>query len=265
MEAKGHDRMRTVCMYECMGMAMFVFSILNLRDDFAIPFALMAVVILFGGITGGHFNPAVTLGVFVQLGDYSKNLPVMLMLIGSQFVGALFAILINFAGNWKYPNGLVPILAPKNPITGLPDNYDGTGSFDMDWAVLQNETICTFLFVAVILMVKNEHTAGEKKGVYAAMCVCATLLGVISSTGPIGACCNPAVTIGLTVDALIRYQNCPVDKAFMTHYLYAYTIGPIIGGLLAGLFFIFHRKLHEPDDARLDEKRHHLVNSSDSA
>jgi len=117
MEADGHDKKRTVCMYECLGTAVFIFSILNLRDDLAIPFALMAVVVVFGGITGGHFNPAVTLGVFVQLGDYSKNWLFMILIIVSQIGGGILAILINFAGNWDYPTGLVPVLAPINPST----------------------------------------------------------------------------------------------------------------------------------------------------
>jgi len=134
----------------------------------------------------------------------------------------------------------------------------------MNWAVMQNEIICTFLFVSVILMVKGEHTAGDKKGVFAAICIAATLLGLIAGTNTIGACFNPAVSISLTIDALVRYWSTSVDTTYMTHYLYAYTLGPAIGAMLAGFFFIFHRKLHVPDEPIFDPKQHALVNTSDN-
>ena len=70
----------------------------------------------------------------------------------------------------------------------------------MDIQVLTNEIICTFIFISVILMVKGEHTAGDRKGIGAAMCVVVTLLAVISATNKFGACFNPAVGIALTTN-----------------------------------------------------------------
>ena len=68
-------------------------------------------------------------------------------------------------------------------MTGESDNVDETkDEFQMYFAVLLNEIVCTFLFVSVILMVKGEHTAGDRKGVCAALCVVSTLLCVISGT-----------------------------------------------------------------------------------
>lgn len=39
---------------------------------------------------------------------------------------------------------------------------------------------------------------------------------------------------------------------YLYHYVYAYTLGPAFGGLLAGLFHIFHARAHEPHDKLKD-------------
>ena len=208
----------------------------------------MASVVIFGDITGGHFNPAVTLGVFTSLGEYGKNWLFCLLIILAQFVGGFAAIGLNYVGNWNYPSDLTAILAPKNPATGSFDNASGETNWSMDYAVIQNEIICTFLFVSVILMVKGEHTAGDRKGVCAAICVVLTLLAVISGTNSLGACFNPAVGVTLTTNAVIRLNSTLPNNHFLTHYLYAYTVGPAIGGVLAGIFHLFHKKAHVPDE-----------------
>ena len=70
----------------------------------------------------------------------------------------------------------------------------------MDLQVLTNEIMCTFIFVSVILMVKGEHTAGDRKGIAAAICVVLTLMCCIAATNKFGACFNPAVAVSLTVN-----------------------------------------------------------------
>ena len=81
MEAKGHDRMFTVLAAECFGTALFLFGIISTSTPITIPFSLLASVVIFGDITGGHFNPAVTLGVFITIGDYAKNFLFMLLIM----------------------------------------------------------------------------------------------------------------------------------------------------------------------------------------
>lgn len=89
---KGHERMWTVCALEFMGTAMFIFGIMSQNLVLAIPFCLMAPVVIFGDITGGHFNPAVTLGVFITMGDFAKNIVFMIMIMVSQCLGGMLAI-----------------------------------------------------------------------------------------------------------------------------------------------------------------------------
>ncbi len=67
METKlGHKRMFTVGIYECFGTALFTYCILvSSANAIAASFSLFAMILIFGSITGGHFNPAVTIGVFI--------------------------------------------------------------------------------------------------------------------------------------------------------------------------------------------------------
>lgn len=61
----GHERKGLVLSYELIGSASFIYMIIvSTGDSLAVPFALFTSIIIFGGITGGHFNPAVTAGVY---------------------------------------------------------------------------------------------------------------------------------------------------------------------------------------------------------
>ena len=64
MEAHGHSRMMTVCACEFLGTALFLFGIIQTSLPISIPLSLLASVVIWGDVTGGHFNPAVTIGVF---------------------------------------------------------------------------------------------------------------------------------------------------------------------------------------------------------
>ena len=96
--AKGHKRMMTVAFCEAMGTCLFLFGILNTNLCVTIPFSLLASVCIWGDVTGGHFNPAVTIGVFISLGDYGKNFMFMLMIIIGQIIGGLAAMGLFYLG-----------------------------------------------------------------------------------------------------------------------------------------------------------------------
>lgn len=67
METKlGHNRKFIVSLYEALGTGLFCYCILvSTGDAIAGPIALFAMILIFGGVTGGHFNPAVTTGVLL--------------------------------------------------------------------------------------------------------------------------------------------------------------------------------------------------------
>ena len=87
-----------------------------------IPFVVFAPIIYWGNLTGGHFNPAVTLGVYITLGEYSKNWILCILIIVSEIVGGIFGILLAYMGEWRKSSNIVPIMAPYNAYT---KSFDG--------------------------------------------------------------------------------------------------------------------------------------------
>ena len=61
----GHKRKFTVMIFEMLGTALFIYGIILTDKAVSIPFSLFASILIFGSITGGHFNPAVSLGVYI--------------------------------------------------------------------------------------------------------------------------------------------------------------------------------------------------------
>ena len=87
---QGSERKALVASRELFGTAIFIYMILvSTGDELAVPLALFSVILIFGGITGGHFNPAVTLGVYFNEGKYTENLVYCILIIMGQLVGAL--------------------------------------------------------------------------------------------------------------------------------------------------------------------------------
>ena len=67
METKlGNKRKFTVAIYEALGTLLFTYCILaSTADAITTACALFSMVVIFGSVTGGHFNPAVTVGVYL--------------------------------------------------------------------------------------------------------------------------------------------------------------------------------------------------------
>ena len=85
-------------------------------------------------------------------------------------------------------------------------------------------------------------TAPTADGAAGAMAVIGTLYGVIYVSLHNGACMNPAVALGLSA---LRWQAGGDPDGIYTHYLWAYMIGPAVGGMAAGGFALLHKKMHD--------------------
>ena len=78
METKGgHNNKAYVCLYECIGTAFLLFGLncgyvsgndsVGYKEDVVV-IVLLGCIVHFGAISGGHFNPAVTVGVLIREG-----------------------------------------------------------------------------------------------------------------------------------------------------------------------------------------------------
>ena len=76
---RGHDRKIMVCLFEFLGQIFFMYAATvggcSGSDTWGIggPLALFAIINVFGSVSGGHFNSAVTLGVYVREAKWVEN------------------------------------------------------------------------------------------------------------------------------------------------------------------------------------------------
>ena len=65
-------------------------------DLYLVPLAYFALVVCTYEISGGHLNPAITLGVYIQQKRYTHNLLFMIFIMVAQTVGAILALGLGF-------------------------------------------------------------------------------------------------------------------------------------------------------------------------
>ena len=89
-----------VFFYEFLGTCLLVYAInLQCGELFGvtgIAFMLFAMLLIGGPITGAHFNPAVTLGVYMSNQFWKDDFMMFLLMTSAQFSGAMFGILLTY-------------------------------------------------------------------------------------------------------------------------------------------------------------------------
>ena len=167
----------------------------------AIGSALMVMVFAGGHISGAHYNPAVTLGVWLRGRCAAKDVaPYM----AAQIVGALLAALAA-----KYLKAGVTV-TPMNLAT-LP--------------ALLAEFLFTFALVLVVLNVATaKGTAGNS---FYGLAIGFTVMTGAFAVGNIsGGAFNPAVAVGISVMGAAQWSS-----------IWIYWIAEFAAGAVAGLLF----------------------------
>ncbi|MGC8642216.1 MAG: MIP/aquaporin family protein [Isosphaeraceae bacterium] len=173
----------------------------------AIGSALMIMVYAGGHISGGHYNPAVTLGVTLR-GKCTWNDAIPYWV--AQFVAAVVAA------------GAVWFI--KGTATGGQPAPPGPGTYNAA-AWFLGEFLFTFALVYVVL---NSATArGTEGNSFYGLAIGFTVMVGAFAVGPVsGGAFNPAVGLGVTVMGLADF----------TH-LVVYLIADFLGGAAAGFLF----------------------------
>jgi aquaporin Z len=171
---------------------------------FAFGLALMAALYAFAEVSGGHFNPAVSLGLFL---DRRLTFEDLLGYWIFQFAGAILASLLMLI---PFNHDLVKATA-THPGAGISDG-----------AALFIEIAFTAVFVLVIL----QSTKSERFGGSALVSIPLTLLAIHFAAIPFsGSSVNPARSLG---PALVGSQW----TAF-----WIYIVGPAAGAIIAWLIY----------------------------
>jgi aquaporin Z len=186
-----------------------------LATALAFGFAVVAVTAAFGRLSGGHFNPAVTLGAWVA-GRFPGERA--LGYIVAQTWGALFGA------------GLVFVLANDGPGLGLYAWVAGNGYGELSpggyslGVVVFTEGVLTLGLVLVTLGATEVHDAMGLAPLVVGFC----LAGVNLVGLPIdNASVNPARSTGV---ALL------IEGGYMRQ-LWVFWVAPLGGGVLAGVIY----------------------------
>ncbi|CAH0416893.1 MIP family channel protein [Periweissella fabaria] len=170
---------------------------------FGLVITVMAITV--GGISGGHFNPAVTLAMVI---NRRLDMREGLFYVVSQFIGAIVA------------SGVVSMLvrALKLPVHALGQtDFPKITSMDAFFV----ETLATFLFIFVIVIVTSQRFGNPQLAPFAIGLTLALL--IMATLNLTGASLNPARSFGPAIIA---------GGSALSHY-WVYLIAPLLGGALA--------------------------------
>lgn len=184
----------------------------------AIGASLMIMVYMGGHVSGGHYNPAVSMAAVMRGAlPSSQYVPYVL----SQLAGALVAALVTWA------------LGCKNAAFAPPDINIGRA--------LLVEFLFTFVLALVVL---NVATAPKVDGnSYYGLAIGFTVMVAAFAAGPIsGGAFNPAVAIGKIIVEAMR------GGSSMKH-VWVYILAPLAGGALAAPVFLVQNRILAPKPA----------------
>ncbi len=167
----------------------------------AIGSALMVMIFAGGHISGGHYNPAVTLGVWIRGRCSTADVaPYMI----AQVIGAVLAALV--AGFLR------------------PDFAAAAGDPDIPRA-LAAEFLFTFALVYVVLNVATAKANGNNS--FYGLAIGFTVLTGAFAVGDIsGGAFNPAVAVGVSIMGLSEWTN-----------IWIFLVANFAGGAVAGVLF----------------------------
>ena len=167
----------------------------------AIGSALMVMVYAGGHISGGHYNPAVSLAVMMR----GKATPgEMVGYWVAQLLAGVAAALV--VGTFKQSAPVVAMIPPTGPS-------------------LLAEFLFTFALCYVVLNVAT--TRGTEGNSYYGLAIGFTvLIGAFSVGGISGGAFNPAVAVGLVTMGIVGVQS-----------IWIYLVADLLGGLVAAILF----------------------------
>ncbi len=187
----------------------------------ALAFGLAIVALAYGvgNISGGHVNPAVSLGVLISGGmtvvDFCGY--VVAQIFGAFVGSALLDAIFTLGGIEDKTGGF-----GTNGLAGVGNNI-GAG--------ILVEAVLTFLFVILILGVTSKN---QSHGSFGGLIIGLTLVVIhILGIGLTGTSVNPARSLGPAIIAAIEGNTAPISV------VYVFFIGPLVGAAIAAFVYKF--------------------------
>ncbi|MCL1936015.1 MAG: aquaporin family protein [Defluviitaleaceae bacterium] len=181
--------------------------------------AVMIPAIIFSGISGAHFNPALTLAIAMNGGVYWHYVP---MYVLAQFVGAAIGATLT----WIQYKDHFDITEDKDAKLACFSNSPAIKNTPIN---LISEIFATFLLVFTLIGIENQTFAYGTN--FFALGGIILAIGVALG-GTTGYAINPARDLGPRIAfVFFKIQNKPSAN---WSYAWIPVIGPLIGAVLAG-------------------------------
>jgi len=176
----------------------------------AIGSVLMASIFMGGHISGAHFNPAVTFGVFLT-GRGKVSLGQSIGYVFSQLAGSLLASLVY----WHVEE----------------DTFElGPGKEYTQGQAFSCEFLFTFLLVSVVL--NTATTKSHSDNSFYGLAIGFTVMAGAVAVGPIsGAAFNPAVGFGPIIVDMLN------NESKRGNNMWIYWVAPLFGAVVAAITF----------------------------
>ncbi|XP_073946524.1 aquaporin-like [Choristoneura fumiferana] len=160
-----------------------------------------SIVAIFGHVSGGHINPAITIGALVC--DQITLLPAIFYIL-AQVIGAVLGVLV------------ARLLSLKSP--------EGTDSLEL-WKKFGLETLFSFLLVSVAVSVPDFRRGST--GLAGALAIGVSIIAPLCAITNYRGSMNPVRSLAVSMFC----------RDFTSHWVF--WAGPILGGILAGLVYRF--------------------------
>merc|ERR1719167_74704 len=157
----------------------------NAFAPLAIGSCLMVLVYIGGHVSGGHYNPAVSLGIFLRGADF--DIVSMVIYMVAQILGGILGGLIAYA-LWDAMDGEQKWIAQIKPGA----DYGSGHAFFV-------ELLYTFFLVNTVLNTATSDAKGYNANSFFGLAIgFSVVVGAYAVGGISGGAFNPAVAIGVT-------------------------------------------------------------------